>query len=186
VTATPLTTTSVTVAWNDSTLTNVGFLIVDGSTGVAYSDTLAHDAEADTLTGMAVNTLYGLKVKILGGTLDGQLSSAVSVATYPNPFAAAPDTSGQTQTTITVKPDTTGWGNPSDTDFGIYFITTSGDTSWVDRTATPDTLKAGLGINDSWGWGTYDQWGGASGTEVTGLDAGRTYTVGTMTRGRDY
>lgn len=185
-TGTPLTTSSVAVTWNDSTLTNTGFLIVDGSTGVAYSDTLAHDAEADTLTGLTPNLLLSLKVKIIGGTLDGQLSSAVSVATYPNPFAAAPDTSGQTQTTITVKPDTTGWGNPSDTDFALYFITTSGDTSWVDRTATPYTLKAGLGINDSWGWGTYDQWGGASGTEVTGLDAGRTYTVGTMTRGRDY
>jgi len=186
VTATPLTTTSVTVTWNDSTLTNTGFLIVDGSTGVAYSDTLAHDAEADTLTGLTPNLLLSLKVKIVGGTLDGSLSSAVSVATYPNPFAAAPDTSGQTQTTITVKPDTTGWGNPSDTDIGIYFVTTSGDTLWVDRTATQDTLKTGLGIDDSWGWGTYDQWGGASGVEVTGLDAGRTYTVGTMTRGRDY
>lgn len=177
--------TSIRCTWTDNIYGESGFRIIDAYTG-AYYDSVGPGIETIDLTGLIPNTIYALKAQVIGGTADGQVSPADSSCTDASAPAAAPDTSDVTYTTMTVYPDTSGTGNPEDTDYAIVFITTDYDTLYVDASADPDTLREALGVEDEWGWRTYDEWGGAGGVMVTGLDPARTYAVGVMARRRDF
>jgi len=175
------TASQVRITWADSTLDNTGFQIVDSSTGIALSDTSNYSAEADTIYNAVPNTIYAIKVKIIGGTLNGTLSAAVTTCTDPG-TPGTPVLTDLGAGLVTVEIDTLNSGNPIDTEYSVFFITSGADTLWVDsdslRTDTHDE-------NSSWGWYTYAQWGAGSGIPIQ-AEAGRTYTVKAISRSREY
>lgn len=178
-------TDSVYCAWNNNIAGEDSFRVKDAVTG-AYVGSVAADVTTFAKGGLIPDTIYDWLVEVVGGNADGQTSAPDSVCTDAAAPVAAPDTSDVTYTTMTVYPDTSGTGNPEDTDYAIVFITTDYDTLYVDASADPDTLREALGVEDEWGWRTYDEWGGAGGVMVTGLDPARTYAVGVMARRRDF
>jgi len=108
---------SMKVEWADSSINNVAFLITDGS-GNILSDTLAHNATCDTLTGIFLpNTQYTFKVKNIGGLYDGYFTSTASAYTK----AALPSITVYSleDSTISVYIDTTGTGNPASTEYAL-------------------------------------------------------------------
>jgi len=129
------------------------------------------DLNGDTLRtmparvgGLDPNTLYSLYAYLVGGSLHGTITNPDSAYTEAAPLVNAPDTTYVSTSAIGVIIDTTGVGNPSDTEYSIMFISSTPDTAWADATAEPETLRVDLGLDDDWGWRTYDQWGPRSGT----------------------
>jgi len=149
-----LSSTEIAITWDDSLESNWGYRAVDASSGtiVAGSDTLTANAEADTITGLAVNTKYDWKIEVLGGTLDGQYSAADSAYT----LAAAPSTVpvlvfsalGDTAK-IAAAAGSLGTGNPSYTEIALQDSITG---YYVDFSADPDTLFAVADSLAAWGW----------------------------------
>lgn len=181
VNSTDVSPTSVIVTWADSTLTEYGFALVDSATGVALSDTTLANAEADTLSGLIPNTIYRIRVKIIGGNKDGTLSTTYTLCTLPG-TPGTPVITDLGDGLVKVVIDTTGAKNPGDTEYSLMFITSAGDSLWEDA----DSLKTTtLDENSAWGWETYANRGAANGDTIQ-AEAGRNYTIKAIARTRAY
>jgi len=157
--------TTVTVTWTDNTLNEDGFRIVE-TTGGAYVDSVAANTETKQITSLIPNTLYDWEVQVKGGALDGQDSAADSAYTFAVALADSIGyelvvTNGDSvKAFITfAAPDTAGTSLPANTLYSIMFVSSAGDTFFVDKTpAILDSLRESLGIDDAWGWNTFAGW----------------------------
>ncbi|MFH1320958.1 MAG: hypothetical protein ABII90_09940, partial [Bacteroidota bacterium] len=116
------------------------------------TDTLPADAVSARIGGRVPNTSYVWKAKVVGGAYADSLSAADS--TYTHAVALAESLVlyfSAVSDTLKFTADSTGTGNPSYTE---YAFQDSISEKWVDFTATPDTFKTGLTVNDDWGWRT--------------------------------
>ncbi len=181
----PISATSLELTWTDLPGSNRGYRIVDSVTGeiIAGSDTSTYNATSKTLTGLSPNTLYSLKVEVVGGALNGQYSNTLAAYTWPN-VPGTPTVSNPSNDSLKVIVDAN--GNPAATKFLIFAVTSVPETLVINRhrhilqSVTPffvnsDSLNTSIADNDSV-WATYTNFGGAGGITV-GSEPGKTYTV---------
>ncbi len=171
---------SIVVNWTDQAHYETNYAVVDSASGLTLA-TVGANVETARIGGLIPDTYYALRIKVIGGSIDGQYSDYANVGTYSavlsNPVAITDITTSSDKVVI----DSTGIYN-SDTEIAIMYIDSSGDTLWVDKSVEPAVLRASLGLNDDWGWATYDDWGAALGDTITGLLPGHTYTRKPETR----
>ncbi len=74
---------SITLVWRDNATNETGFRLLRSTTpgGVAFVRTTAPNATLFTDTGLAVNTTYYYRIQAVNGTVDGDLSPQLTVAT---------------------------------------------------------------------------------------------------------
>ncbi len=147
--------------------TNAKLLIVNES-GDALSDTLTQDAVVGFISGLDPNTLYTAKVKVIGGVNDGDLSNSDAEYSLPNSGATA---TRSKPTNDLLKVILNVDSNPSYTPFLVMVVNLRGDTLSLDAVAgslivTTPFFTSATTITDSAFWGTYADYGGASGVTV--------------------
>jgi hypothetical protein len=111
---------SVLVTWLDGTINESGFALVNAYTGARMggSDSTAAGATSKRYGGLDPNKVYNIAVKVLGGKLDGEISTAQDSA---RTWAAKPTIASAmvTNNTREVTVDTTGTKNPSTTLYAV-------------------------------------------------------------------
>ncbi len=177
---------SLVVTWTNRTYSSdVKYLLRDASSGaaVAGTDSIDYDTTELRVGGLIVNTLYDWKLEIFNGGNDGEFSLPDSTYTWSNAIVLAPDSTYISNGNVKIVIDTTGTGNPGDTDIAVLLIDTDGDTAWYD--VSGDSLRyETLLIDDSWGWRDLSSWGGANGDTLS-IGVGATYDIRTQTRNHD-
>jgi hypothetical protein len=128
-------------------------------------------ASGKTVTGLTYNTTYTFEVKARNE--DG-VETAFSSQTSGTPLANVPGTPTlATVSTSSVKVTLNANSNPASTEFAIF------------ETSTSKYVQANGSLNTSAIWQTYANWGGASGTSVTGLSTNVSYTFKAKARNGD-
>ena len=136
---------SMVVSWTDNSLTETSYAVVDSATGLIEYGTALADAETARIGGLTPNTYYAMKVKVVGGKIDGQYSDydqayTVSAAPVNSPvlvFYADGDS-----VSFAASACSTGTGNPLWTE---YAVQDSFSGKYINfATAGTDTLATGV------------------------------------------
>ncbi len=159
-------TTTITCAWNDLSLDETGFRIINSYTG-AYLDSVSAGVATKQLTGLSVNTKYNLTVQVKGGVRDGN-NSAVSDSCYTQANAPGAITVTYPSTSL-MKEVLNVNSNPSNTHFALQDSIT-GKYQHLLGAGVADTLRT---LAD---WNTYAEWGGANGCSLS-VTPGRLYRL---------
>lgn len=146
VTVNSLTPTSLRITWNDRSHSERGFLIIDKDSGNALSDTLPANTETYDLESLSVNTLYNIKVKVVGGTLNGSASTDYDSA-YTKANTPGQPTVNRSDSLFNVVVDPN--GNPASTMFAIAAQDCTGAWWHVDFRKYPRELRLGQPSPDS-------------------------------------
>jgi hypothetical protein len=157
--ATNITTASITWSWVDQSTTETSFHLHDAAhTVIATINSTTTGTTGTTYTyfdqSLSPNVSYTRHVHSYDGSNDSDASTQVSAYTLAN-TPDAPTLSNATTSSIkfVVNPN----GNPPATEFAVF---SSVDSKYVQADGT-------LGASPV--WQTYTNWGGASGTTITGL-----------------
>ena len=162
---------SLRADWNDGTLGEYGFVLVNlaDSSDVAEADTAAADATSLTVGGLTPNTVHDWRIKAItlyDTALSASSSSARTLARSPG--APSVTMVNDSMLRFILNP----LDNPGITKFALRDSLTG---LFIDGEAEPDTLRPGpLG---DWGWQTYLEWGGALGDTLTALAPDSLYVI---------
>lgn len=155
--------------------------VASGSSG-AYFDCTSENCDeginewvqtsTDTVTGLTSNTLYTFVVKARNG--DGiETEYSGELVLYSGAFVPGEPTVSQVSTSsLSVRIDTN--LNNSDVQYSVQDL---GTGNYVN-------ISSGE-LQEEESWGTYSEWGGASGINLTGLDSGTEYTIQVKARNSD-
>ncbi len=165
VVVTAASTTSLLVTWTDNTINETGFYLVNAYTGarIGGDDSTSANAQTKTLTGLSVNALYNIAVKVKGGKLDGEVSSVSDSAYTKAATPGAPTRSNPADDSTKIIIDAN--GNPAYTDFAVGAVTTANETLWVNFTTTPPTFRTfgTVKADSAWAWRNRAEMGGDNG-----------------------
>jgi hypothetical protein len=162
-------TDSVLVTWVDNSATETGFALANAYTGLRLggNDSTAANIETKRMGGLSINTLYALKIMVLGGKIANELSTSAD-STYT--LAAVPGAPTITfPTTAIMKIVLNMNSNPSGTKVAIQ---DSISTKYIHLLAggVLDTLRTAAD------WNTYAAWGGAAGCSLS-VTPGKEYRI---------
>ena len=145
---------SITCTWTDTYIGEDGYRIIKPPYNgpVDYVDSVGANIETITIGGLDPNTLYTYKVQIIDAESDST-SAEDSEYTFPaEPGGGVVTSSATTNRRFYFTLN----GNPSGTEHAAMVIDAAGDTSFVDFSADPDTLRtfSPAIIDDlpDWGW----------------------------------
>jgi|APSaa5957512622_1039677.scaffolds.fasta_scaffold17280_2 hypothetical protein len=171
----------VTIAENSNPSTTEYLINLDGTALYVQANGIPGGSEvwqtnaiwgAVTVTGASANTQYIFNVKARNAEdVTTAYTASAAVYTLANvPGAATLSSVTATEFNVVVAVNS----NPADTDFAIY-----------DATTSKYVTAGGLLTSDTAVWQTYAEWGSGSGTDVTGLAPGTTYSIQVKARNGD-
>jgi hypothetical protein len=166
--------TAITWKWADNSSYEDSFRVdyVAGTASATDKDGIAANSTSWQDTDLSVNTAYSVHVhsyRIDRGESVASVESS-TVYTLAN-VPGVPTVSHATDSTLKVTIDVN--SNPSATEFAIH---ETGQDKYVQADGT---------LGDSAAWQTYANWGGSSGTTVTGLSANTAYAFEIKARNGD-
>ncbi len=161
-------TDSILVTWVDNSITETGYALVDSATGLRMggNDSTAVGITVKRYGGLSPNSYHAIKVMVLGGQIDEEISTA-SDACYTR--AAVPGLPTVTfPSDVLLKFVLNVNGNPSFTEFAVQDSVTGKYVDFI--SGVVDTFTAAAE------WRTYAGWGSTLGDTVA-VSPGKKYTI---------
>ncbi|HDY90271.1 MAG TPA: fibronectin type III domain-containing protein [bacterium] len=153
---TPLTTTTIRASWRDETADEDSISLIRSSDDSVYISVVADDTTV-VATGLAINEYNTFKLKVIGGSLDGQKTAADSnwtLAAKPGKVTVSYPSTSEIKIILDIS------SNPAYTKIAIQ----DSISSWyVHRlgSGVDDTLRVAVD------WNTYASWGSADGCTLS-------------------
>jgi hypothetical protein len=176
ITVTATSPTQIYVTWLNNSPYATRFRLVDqNGTALGGDDSTTTNEAYKYYNGLSPNTYHRIAVKVIGGKIDGDIStdqdSCWTDANVPSAPTRSNPAADSTKIVLNVN------SNPSWTCFSVFSTTsTPNETLWVDFSTAPPHLRSGpVNENTAWAWRTYAQAGGANGFTMK-TNVGKTYT----------
>jgi hypothetical protein len=166
-------TDSILVTWTDNSLTETGYALVNAYTGTRLGgdDSTAADTSVKRMGGRTPNTKYNIAIKVLGGKIAGDVSTAQDSCYTRAAVLIKPIVRMDTDSTRKVIIDTTGSGNPGYTRYAISDSITGKFVDWI--SGSLDTLH-GTWTSSTAEYRTFANWNISGDTTTVKYSVGKT------------